>query len=497
MGAYQGGESLTPEDQVLFRGEKESRTRAGMVTVFLLDRAPDWEKVVAAFDRASREVPRLRQKVVEPTLPTTLARWVVDPDFDLRYHLRRRVSAGDGSHRELLDLAEQIAMTPLDLHRPLWVVTFVTGLEGGRAAAISNMSHAVADGAGLVTMFRQVCDTERDAPVRPLPLEPVPHDLEPRDLAIAGVKDVPGLTLGLTKTVVGAGLKSIADPVGSVGAVASYAASLGRVVGSFASPGTPSPLLAGRGAARRSVTLDLDLPDLRSAAHALGGTVNDAYIAGVCAVLRRYHEAKGVPVDQVPMAIPVSVRRVDQDHAGGNHWTGLALSAPVGEFDPAARVARIHETIQAGREEPALDVLGTVSTVLSLLPGIVFAPALEALTPVDVQASNVMSAPEDIFLAGAQVIGHYGLGPVPGIAVMFVLVSQSGRAFVTARYDTASIQDDETFERSLQEGFEEVLIAGRPVPKPIATPKQPTRAARVGAPAARKKAAKKTTRGAS
>lgn len=494
MGATRGDGRLKPEDQVLFRGEKESRTRNGMVTVDVFDRAPDWDAFVAAFDRASRVIPRMRQKVVEPSLPTTMARWVVDPDFDLRYHVRRRAVAGDGSHRELLDLAEQIAMTPLDLHRPLWVVTLITGLEGGRAATVLNMSHAVADGAGLVAMYLQVFDTERDPGEREMPLEPVPHDLDPHDLTVAGVKEIPGRAFGLTKSVVEAGLKSVVSPVSSANAVVSYAASLGRVVGSFAAPTPPSPLLAGRGAARRSVTLDLELPALREAAHALGGTVNDAYLAAVCAVMRRYHEVKGVPVDRLSMAIPVSVRRDDTKDADGNHWTGLALAAPVGERDPAARVAELHETIRAGREERAAGVLGTVSSLLSVLPEIAFTPVLESLTPVDVQASNVRSTAGDTYLAGARVLGHYGLGPVPGIAVMFVLVSQMDKAFVSARYDTASIRDDETFERCLQEGFEEVLAAGLPTPEPIPTPAQPTRAARVGARAAKSAApAKKST----
>ena len=31
----------------------------------------------------------MRQKVVMPSVPITPPQWVVDPDFDLAYHLRR------------------------------------------------------------------------------------------------------------------------------------------------------------------------------------------------------------------------------------------------------------------------------------------------------------------------------------------------------------------------------------------------------------------------
>ena len=43
----------------------------------------------AAYPFASRRIPRLRQKVVMPTLPTAAPRWVIDPDFNLDFHVRR------------------------------------------------------------------------------------------------------------------------------------------------------------------------------------------------------------------------------------------------------------------------------------------------------------------------------------------------------------------------------------------------------------------------
>jgi hypothetical protein len=54
----------------------------------------------------------------------------------------------------------------------------------------------------------------------------------------------------------------------------------------------------------------------------------------------------------------------------------------------------------------------------------------------------------------------YAMGPVPGIAVMIVMLTRAGKAFLGVRYDTDSIRDDELFERCLVEGFEEVLSAG-------------------------------------
>ena len=88
-------------DHLMHRGEANPRTRSGVMLVEILDRTPDWTRVLDTFERASRVVPRLRQKAVVPSLPTASPRWVIDPDFDLLYHLRRvrAPEAGRPAHR--------------------------------------------------------------------------------------------------------------------------------------------------------------------------------------------------------------------------------------------------------------------------------------------------------------------------------------------------------------------------------------------------------------
>jgi diacylglycerol O-acyltransferase len=107
--------------------------------------------------------------------------------------------------------------------------------------------------------------------------------------------------------------------------------------------------------------------------------------------------------------------------------------------------------------------------VLSLLPQ----PLLEALTGAvatpDVQASNVPGYAGDTYLAGAKVLRQYGLGPLPGVAMMVVMVSRAGRCTVTARYDLASVSDSALFASCLREGFDEVLeLAGPSAPRVVA-----------------------------
>ena len=126
-----------------------------------------------------------------PTLPTAAPRWVVDPDFNLDFHVRRVRVPEPGTLREVFDMAEVILQSPLDISRPLWSVTLIEGLAGGRAAQLLHLSHAVADGVGIVAMFGEIYDLERDPAPRPAPPLPIPQDLSPNDLMREGINGCP------------------------------------------------------------------------------------------------------------------------------------------------------------------------------------------------------------------------------------------------------------------------------------------------------------------
>src|ERR1700744_3478538 len=175
-------DELSPLDYLLHRGEAHPATRSAFLNLEILDRPADWGQLREAIDRASREGIRRRQKLVFPSLPTTPPRWVVDPDFDLDYHLRRVALPAPGSLRQLLDIAEVTLQSPLDTSRALWEAVYVEGLEGGRSPLLTKLSPAITDGLGGIALFEQVYDPERDPEPRPMPPVPVPRDVTGEDL---------------------------------------------------------------------------------------------------------------------------------------------------------------------------------------------------------------------------------------------------------------------------------------------------------------------------
>ncbi|MEO8814965.1 MAG: wax ester/triacylglycerol synthase family O-acyltransferase [Mycobacterium sp.] len=452
-------------DYLMHRGEANPRTRSGIMGLELLDATPDWETFRNLFEMVSRRVLRLRQKVVVPTLPTAAPRWVVDPDFNLDFHVRRVRVPEPGGLREVLDLAEVSLQSPLDMSRPLWAATLVEGLADGRAATLLHLSHAVTDGVGSAAMFGQIYDLERHSPARSMPPQPVPQDLSPDDLMRDGINHLPVALISSARDALVGALsmagRTVRDPLSTVTGALSYARSGARVVGQASES---SPLLRRRSLTSRTEALDIRLADLHRAAKAGGGSINDAYLAALSGALGRYHRALGVPIATLPMAIPVNLR-AEADPAGGNRFTGVNLAAPVGVADPVERMKRIRAQMTQRREEPAMDLIGSIAPLLSVFPTPVLEKVTGSMVAADVQASNVAFYPGETYIAGAKVLRHYGIGPLPGVAMMVVLISRGGECTVTVRYDRAAVREEKLFATCLVQGFDEVLaLAGEPAP---------------------------------
>lgn len=467
--------AMEPFDALMYRSEGDPRARSDMLAVFILDRAPDFDRLVDTFDRASRLIPALRQRVVEPPLPLLLPTWAVDPDFDLHYHVRRTSLPQPGTMATLLDYLEPLAMSPLDRARPLWEFTLVEGLENGRAAFVAKMNHAITDGVGARQYTEIIFDTTPDAPAMPLPPLPIPVELNSRDLLDESLRHAPRSVTGTAFRLLRAGLSGGASLLGAPGRAlsnaGSFAQSLQRVLAP--SPIEPSPLLRRRSLRRRLLTTQIDLAELGRAAKAAGGSINDGFLAAISACLRRYHEKLGVPIEAVNVAIPISLRTAN-DPAGGNRWAGARLAIPVAEPDPAARIRRIRALVLDAREEPAADALSLIAPIVARIPASLLALAVnDSMATHDIQVSNVPGSPDPLYLAGAKVEEMYPFGPLPGPAAMIVLNSYQQTAFVGINLDPAAITDPDLFADCLNQGVAEVLELAAPTPRSAAAAPRP------------------------
>ena len=122
-------------------------------------------------------IPRYRQRLIFPAFNLGYPTWEFDPEFNLDRHIHH-ARIRPGTQAALENLAGQIFSEIMDRNRPLWDITVVDGLRGGRTALIARVHHCLADGIAGVSLMNLIFDQSPEpAPLphkRPLPTPPPP-----------------------------------------------------------------------------------------------------------------------------------------------------------------------------------------------------------------------------------------------------------------------------------------------------------------------------------
>lgn len=447
---------INPVDAFTVTLERDPLLRATIVALAVFDTVPDWEVLRARVERASRLVPRFRQKLV--TVPFGLAppRWVVDPDFDLSLHLHRvRVHRGGGM-AALLELARAQGLTSFDPDRPLWNFTLVEGLPKGRAALVMKLHHALTDGVGGIEIAAHVVDLSREPDQSlPMPAAPAASDHGVVEL----VTDTVGFHLrrlddvrrDLERQLPHLIRHGLTHPLSTITGTADTAAALARFVRPVTR--TASPIMTGRRALRDFSMLDVPLDELAAAAHRRDATLNDAFLAAIAGGMRRYHERHLAAVDHLVVSMPVNIRQPG-DAPGGNRVTVERFDLPVGVSNPDRRIEQISRTTLALRTDPAIPYASAVAGVLNLLPVEVTAGMLRH---VDLLASNVPGFPDPVYVGGARLDSFHVFGATLGSALNVTLMSYDGTCHVGVSSDSGAVVDPVTLRDCLVDGFAEVI----------------------------------------
>jgi diacylglycerol O-acyltransferase / wax synthase len=444
---------LNPLDALMWRTERPPANSWTGVVLMIFDSVPKWAQVIEAHEWASNVVPRFMEKVVEPVIPVGPPVWTRDPNFDLSYHLRRVRLPRPGSMRQLLEIAQTQGVIPLDRNRPPWVGLFVEGVEGGRSAYILQAHHVLMDGAGATQLFGRIMGRRRESHPGPLPEW---TDKRPTFTPVRATSS------GISRVV-----KNIPAVAGMVGATlanaavhplraATYARSAARVVAPQ-SDTLPDSVKGGARTAWRFGMLECELTDLKKAGAAVGGTVNDAFVSAVLGGLREYYKSQGTDLPDIPISMPVSVRRND-DRMGGNRFTGAFFTAPAGIEDPAERIRTLHDRVLAARSEPALDVMGSVTPLLNFAPSSVVTAALQQLTASAlVTTSSWPGLTEPAYLAGARIDKMFVFGPLPGASMCAAMCSHVGTCCIGINVDGAAFPNIDSLWAAMQQGLDQVL----------------------------------------
>ena len=457
--------ALDAFETLMWRMDRYPNLRSAVVGVVILDKSPELARARDAHEWGTRAVPRLRERLVE--IPLGRPEWVADTAFDLDQHLGFDELPAPGTDRQLLDHAAAFAMTDFDRERPPWAARVVTGLEGGRAAYVLKLHHALSDGIGIVQLLSFMFSRQRDPTLarKQMPLPPLPEASAPDTYTV--MRRQAERELKKLPSRLRAGLNSARRAIGEggglrerVSAVARYAGSLRRAMAPHMAE--PSPLLSARNHQWRFEVMDFPLAPFKAAAKASGATLNDAFVAGLLGGYARYHQELGVEIDEIPLVMPISVRSAEAS-GGGNHFAAGQLVGPLGDLSPVERMRLIGEQVLRLRNEPALMATLALMPLFAQLPPDTVARMMgPKMAANDLQCSNVPGIRDDVYIAGAHATQLYPFAPLPGVPAMITLVTHGADCCIGMNLDGAAIADPERFVRCMRESFDEIMALSRP-----------------------------------
>ena len=409
-------------------------------------------------------VPRYRQRVRFRPLNLGHPVWVDDPDFDLDHHVRRAALPPPGTDAELRDYAASVLATRLDVHRPLWELTVVEGLSGGRVALINKVHHAMVDGISTVDIGTLLFDLDPAPPPSPSPPSwrprPAPDDLSLAQDSLEGLRRIATgnpltLPFRLPQLVRGAAQEALASPWAGA---ATLALSLVR-------PGPQLPFNRLISPHRRVHHLVLPLAALKETKDVFAATVNDVVLAVVAEATYRWLEERGeLTADNMRVLCPVSVRDPDQRYQLGNQVSGMVVELPIAAMPAATRLARIvaetGELKRSGQAVAARNLTAITSwapaTLHALGSRLASEPRIGLQSRVNMVVTNVPGPQVPFYTGGARLLEVWPFAPVyHTLGLSVALVSYAGSVHIGLNADRDLVPDLNRFGRQLKAAADE------------------------------------------
>ena len=460
------------------------------------DAGPEFLAETLAGMRKERAVPApWNLKLVEgPLLGPRLPLMREEKDVDLDYHVRHSALPHPGGQRELGILVSRLHSNQLDLHKPLWEMHMIEGLEGNRFAIYMKMHHSLIDGVSGIRMILRTLSPDPDqrgmgafwtvgSRDRPKRTEERPAS-SPIDALLGTAIEGAGAAIALGKAGVELGRASLDD---------------GALSAPYRSPG--SALGGHLGGQRRFATQQYDLELVKDLAHAADCTLNDMVLYLSSAALRRYLGEHGtIPERSLTAGIPVNLRDSD-DQSAGNAIGMMVAELGTNIADPIERIAAIKaSTAEAKRHQRELP--GAARTPYTLLlngpyiAGLMAGLGGNAPVPFSVGISNVPGPAETLYFNGAKLDALFPLSLLlHGNALNITCLSSAGKlnfGFTGARDTLPHLQRLALYMGDSLEAITKTLLPKRKTRSAKAKSRAPSRSSNGAGKAGRKAAPRKS-----
>lgn len=365
----------------------------------------------------------LRRRLSFPRIGDgSLPVWLPDPAFDVGELIRRATLPEPGGERELTDWLGEHFARRLDRSFPLWEVTLLEGLEGGRWALVFKVHYCLVDGFNAANLAAALVDAEPEPEKGTTTLAEIVASLgeEEERSALTRLRGVVGGASG------GIDAEVMAHHVGTILSRSEEIAA--RLMGEQLEPTAPTSLNGRIGTGRRVSALDVSLEALERMGRELGGTANDVVMTAIAGGLRRLFEHRDEGVERVRAILPLDLRRTSESLALGEEVASLFVELEVAEPDSFRRYRRVAAAAGetwGGAAAVADLAVGrpdlTQPLIQSVIARLAFAPRLFNLT-----IANIPSFPFTLYSLGA---------PMRRVIPMMPLSANQALGVAAAGYD--------------------------------------------------------------
>ena len=458
-------EPLSPADRSSLAAEQGPVNMAvGGMLVFEASPTLTRQAIVERLGQRIHLVPRLRQRIEAPAMGLANPVWVDDRDFDLDWHVRHALLPAPGGHAEVGAFVGREAARRLDRSRPLWELTVVDGMADGLVGVLMRIHHALVDGVGAIALGALLLDPTPE----PLEIPPPDASWEPQPFALRQhFTRLATRPIGRAQRLMIDGVTRALDP--DPRRAAAELRSATELVTELARnrPQAPmTPFNVKLTPNRRYALAQADLAAIKAAARDAGGTVNDALLATVAGMLRRYLAAAGPDQKpskrgQRPVAlVPVSVRRSGEEGDLGNRISTVLVDLPVDEPDPLARIRAVNAQMAELKASSAVRAGALMVGAAGAAPPMISAMLARALGGVrafNLVVSNIPGPQQPFYFDGARLLAVYPVVPLNPVNQRFnvgILSYDGGVSFgmlADAALDPPVAVAAEALEESLAE----------------------------------------------
>lgn len=365
------------------------------VGITVLDGPATYDEIFAYYKARIHLVPRLRQKLVFVPFNLAHPKWVDDPDFDLRNHLKSHVAPPNTTLERARDLALEMGEPLLDRSRPLWLTYIIENVQG--KTILAQMSHhAFVDGATAVAITTVLTDDRPDAPAPNTPPEWAP-ETPPSAFELWQEAVAENAEAGLTQ----------AQALGNVQLLQQLGTKSASLVERMSRPVMQAPWNASLvGPKRKLTTMEYLLAEFKLVGKVLGAKINDVVVCIVAEGAARYLQGKGEVVENqyLRLMCPVDIRGANDDplDMSGNKVSGMFPVVAAWPMPVTERLSAVCAEMTDIKSNAEAEILQQFQSMQPNIPPIAMAQTLGVGTDWDPTSLAAKAPPPVMPVAGAR-----------------------------------------------------------------------------------------------